>query len=137
MTFKNVTIAGTGVLGSQIAYQTALNGFKVTAYDIHPDNAKRRVLSLKDSYKSDIGLTDEEFDAALNNLIFTDNLSQAVKNADYIIEALPEKLDLKANFYQQISKIAPESTIFASNSSTMVPSQLIKYVDRPTKFMRA
>ena len=56
MAFQNVTIAGTGVLGSQIAYQTALNGFKVTAYDLDVDAAKQRVLALKDSYKRDLDL---------------------------------------------------------------------------------
>ena len=60
MAFQNVTIAGTGVLGSQIAYQTALNGFNVTAYDRNPDTAKKRVSALKTSYQNDLGLSDDE-----------------------------------------------------------------------------
>lgn len=135
MAFQNITIAGTGVLGSQIAYQTALNGFKVTAYDLDADAAKQRVLALKDSYKRDLDLTDEDFQAGLNNLTFTTDLAAAVKDADYVIEALPEKLEIKENFYKQLSKLAPAKTVFASNSSTMVPSQLVKFVDRPTKFL--
>jgi 3-hydroxyacyl-CoA dehydrogenase len=135
MAFQNITIAGTGVLGSQIAYQTALNGFKVTAYDLDIDAAKQRVLALKDSYKRDLELTDEDFQAGLNNLTFTTNLEEAVQDADYVIEALPEELLIKADFYKQLSKLAPDKTIFASNSSTMVPSQLVKYVDRPQKFL--
>lgn len=135
MAFQNITIAGTGVLGSQIAYQTALNGFKVTAYDLDIDAAKQRVLALKDSYKRDLDLTDEDFQAGLNNLTFTTNLEEAVQDADYVIEALPEELSIKADFYKQLSKLAPAKTIFASNSSTMVPSQLVKYVDRPQKFL--
>lgn len=135
MAFQNVTIAGTGVLGSQIAYQTALNGFKVTAYDLDVDAAKQRVLALKDSYKHDLDLTDEDFQAGLNNLTFTTDLKAAVEDADYVIEALPEKLEIKEDFYKQLSKLAPAKTVFASNSSTMVPSQLVKFVDRPTKFL--
>lgn len=135
MAFQNVTIAGTGVLGSQIAYQTALNGFKVTAYDLDVDAAKQRVLALKDSYKRDLDLTDEDFQAGLNNLTFTTDLKAAVEDADYVIEALPEKLEIKEDFYKQLSKLAPAKTVFASNSSTMVPSQLVKFVDRPTKFL--
>lgn len=135
MAFQNITIAGTGVLGSQIAYQTALNGFKVTAYDLDVDAAKQRVLALKDSYKRDLDLTDEDFQAGLNNLTFTTNLEEAVQDADYVIEALPEELSIKADFYKQLSKLAPAKTVFASNSSTMVPSQLVKYVDRPQKFL--
>lgn len=135
MAFQNITIAGTGVLGSQIAYQTALNGFKVTAYDLDVDAAKQRVLALKDGYKRDLDLTDEDFQAGLNNLTFTTNLEEAVQDADYVIEALPEELSIKADFYKQLSKLATAKTIFASNSSTMVPSQLVKYVDRPQKFL--
>ena len=135
MAFQNVTIAGTGVLGSQIAYQTALNGFKVTAYDLDVDAAKQRVLALKDSYKQDLDLTDEDFQAGLNNLTFTTDLKAAVEDADYVIEALPEKLEIKEDFYKQLSKLAPTKTVFASNSSTMVPSQLVKFVDRPAKFL--
>ncbi len=135
MAFQNITIAGTGVLGSQIAYQTALNGFKVTAYDLDVDAAKQRVLALKDSYKRDLDLTDEDFQAGLNNLTFTTNQEEAVQDADYVIEALPEELSIKADFYKQLSKLATAKTIFASNSSTMVPSQLVKYVDRPQKFL--
>lgn len=135
MAFQNITIAGTGVLGSQIAYQTALNGFKVTAYDLDIDAAKQRVLALKDSYKRDLDLTDEDFQAGLNNLTFTTNLEEAVQDADYVIEALPEEISIKADFYKQLSKLAPDKTVFASNSSTMIPSQLVKYVDRPQKFL--
>lgn len=135
MAFQNVTIAGTGVLGSQIAYQTALNGFKVTAYDLDIDAAKQRVLALKNSYKQDLDLTDEDFQAGLNNLTFTTDLKAAVEDADYVIEALPEKLEIKEDFYKQLSKLAPAKTVFASNSSTMVPSQLVKFVDRPAKFL--
>lgn len=135
MAFQNVTIAGTGVLGSQIAYQTALNGFNVTAYDRNPDTAKKRVTGLKASYQNDLGLSDAEFNAGLNQINFTADLAEAVKDADYVIEALPENLDIKEEFYKQLSKLAPAKTIFASNSSTMVPSQLVKFVDRPTKYL--
>lgn len=135
MAFQNVTIAGTGVLGSQIAYQTALNGFNVTAYDRNPGTAKKRVTGLKASYQNDLGLSDAEFNAGLNRINFTADLAEVVKDADYVIEALPENLDIKEEFYKQLSKLAPAKTIFASNSSTMVPSQLVKFVDRPTKYL--
>ncbi|MBD7895564.1 3-hydroxyacyl-CoA dehydrogenase [Limosilactobacillus sp. Sa3CUN2] len=135
MAFQNVTVAGTGVLGSQIAYQTALNGFNVTAYDLNPDAAQKRVNALKESYQKDLVLSEEEFNAGLDRLTFTNDLSEAVKDADYVIEALPEKLEIKEDFYKQLSQLAPAKTVFASNSSTMVPSQLVKFVDRPAKFL--
>lgn len=135
MAFKKILVAGTGVLGSQIAYQTALHGFQVTAYDLDPAAAKKRVLTLKPNYQHDLKLSDADFQKGLDNLTFTDNLNDAVDDVDYVIEALPEVIKIKSEFYQQLSKLAPAKTVFASNSSTMIPSQLVQYVDRPEKFL--
>lgn len=133
---KNIMIAGAGVLGSQIAYQTALSGFNVTVYNHHIDTAERRIDALKTDYQRDMHLTDEEFQAGLDNIkLITDDVAAAVKDADLMIEALPESLELKDSFYQEVSKVAPAKTIFASNSSTFIPSQLAPHTDRPTKFL--
>lgn len=138
MLLNNVVVAGGGVLGSQIAYQSALKGKQVTIYDINQvelSKSKQRINKLFDDYHHDIGLTKEQFNAGLANLSFTDNIKQATANADLVIEAIPEKLEIKEEFYKQLSKVAPASTIFASNSSTLTPSMMVKVVDRPSKFI--
>lgn len=135
MAFKKILVAGTGVLGSQIAYQSSLHGFEVTAYDVDPDAAKKRVQALQPNYEHDLKLSEDDFQKGFANLKFTDDLKDAVDDVDYVIEALPEVLSIKSKFYQQLSELAPTKTIFASNSSTMIPSQLVKYVDRPKKFL--
>lgn len=135
MAFKKILVAGTGVLGSQIAYQSALHGFQVTAYDVDPDAAKKRVQALQPNYEHDLKLSEADFQKGFANLKFTDDLKDAVDDVDYVIEALPEVLSIKSKFYQQLSELAPAKTIFASNSSTMIPSQLVKFVDRPKKFL--
>lgn len=136
MTFKNITVAGAGVLGSQIAYQIALKGFKVTVYNHHIDTAEKRLHALKADYQRDLHLTDEEFQAGLDNIVnITTDLKEAVADADYVIEALPESLDLKEKFYTELSEVAPAKTVFASNSSSFIPGQLVKYVDRPNKYL--
>lgn len=136
MPFKNITVAGAGVLGSQIAYQTALSGFKVTVYNHHVDTAKRRLEALEKDYQQDCGLTSEEFQQGMSNIVnITTDLKEAVKDADYVIEALPENLSLKEQFYKELSAVAPAKTVFASNSSSFVPSQLVQYVDRPEKYL--
>lgn len=135
MAFKKILVAGTGVLGSQIAYQSALHGFQVTAYDVDPDAAKKRVQALQPNYEHDLKLSEADFQKGFANLKFTDDLKDAVDDVDYVIEALPEVLSIKSKFYQQLSELAPAKTVFASNSSTMIPSQLVKFVDRPKKFL--
>ena len=134
----NVTVAGGGVLGSQIAYQSAFKGKKVTIYDINDQAvaaAEERVKNLRDSYKHDINATDEQFDAGLNNMSYSSDMAEAVKNADLVIEAVPEKPSIKHDFYQSLAKLAPEDTIFTSNSSTYVPSTFAPDTGRPDKFL--
>ena len=135
---EQVTVAGGGVLGSQIAYQCAFKGKNITVYDIGDDAvaaARERVKALRTAYKRDIKATDEQFDAGLGRMSFTTDLSEAVKNANLVIEAIPEKPSIKHDFYQSLAKLAPENTIFASNSSTYVPSTFASDTGRPDKFL--
>lgn len=138
MKIKNVAVAGTGVLGSQIAFQTAFKGFEVSAYDINDEaieKAKERFNVLKERYQEDKYGTKEEVDAAYNRISLFTDLAKAVENADLVIEAVPEVLSIKQDFYKELSRVAKKDTIFASNSSTMTPSQLVGFTDRPEKYL--
>nr|WP_197969801.1 3-hydroxyacyl-CoA dehydrogenase [Mesobacillus harenae] len=136
--YKNITVAGSGVLGSQIAYQTAFKGFNVVVYDINDeaiDRAKERVAKLKPRYQTDLGASEEDVNAATNRMSFTSDLSKAVADADLVIEAIPEVVQIKLDFYKELGKVAPEKTIFATNSSTLLPSQFSEATGRPEKFL--
>lgn len=138
MKIKNVTVAGTGVLGSQIAFQTAFKGFDVSAYDINDEaleKAKERYKVLMERYQADKYGTKEEVEAAYNRITLHTDLAKAVEKADLVIEAVPELLDIKKDFYKKLSQVAKKETIFASNSSTMIPSQLVDYTGRPEKYL--
>ena len=138
MSYKTITVAGSGVLGSQIAYQTAFKGFAVTVYDINEEvlkNAQDRITNLKPLYQQDLGATQEQVDAAYERLTFKSDLADAVANADLVIEAIPEVVQIKTDFYTNLSKVAPEKTIFATNSSTLLPSQFAEATGRPEKFL--
>lgn len=138
MTIKKVTVAGSGVLGSQIAFQSAFKGFDVTVYDINQeavDKAAERIKGLRHAYRTDIDATDEEFNAGIARLRFTDDLADAVKDADLVIEAIPENPKIKRDFYKKIGTLAPKSAIFTSNSSTLVPSMFAADTGRPKQFL--
>uniref|UniRef100_UPI0030C8B920 3-hydroxyacyl-CoA dehydrogenase NAD-binding domain-containing protein n=1 Tax=Enterococcus faecium TaxID=1352 RepID=UPI0030C8B920 len=95
-----VTVLGTGVLGSQIAFQTAFSGFDVVAYDIRDEileKAKSLFSSLAETYKQDgvAGAAEGKAEKALENLTYSSDLADAVKDADLVIEAIPEVLKLK------------------------------------------
>lgn len=137
MAINNVTIAGGGVLGGQIAFQSQFSGFNVTVYDINQD-ALNRSKALMAPYPDIFKSFYEDGDKAssvIESIKFTDNLEDAVSDADLVIEAVPESVKIKSDFYKKVSNSAPEKTIFASNSSTFVPSQFVEFVDRPEKFL--
>src|SRR4029077_12432470 len=138
MNYKHITVAGSGVLGSQIAYQTAYKGFRVKVYDISDEvlgHAKERLTKLKENYKEDLGATQQAADEAFNRISFCADLAQAVADADPLIEAIPEVAKIKTDFYRQLGKVAPEKTIFATNSSTRLPSQFGDVTGRPDKVL--
>jgi len=136
---RKVTVLGAGVLGSQIAFQTAFKGFDVTSYDIDDkalDAARGRFAGLVDTYRQDVpGADDGSAAATLDRLTLTSDLDAAVADADLVIEAIPEILSLKQDTYRRIGAAAPEQTIFATNSSTLLPSDLAEATGRPDRFL--
>ncbi|CAM5678031.1 3-hydroxybutyryl-CoA dehydrogenase OS=Lysinibacillus sphaericus OX=1421 GN=LS41612_04960 PE=4 SV=1 [Lysinibacillus sphaericus] len=118
MNYQNITVAGSGVLGSQIAYQSAFKGFNVTVYDINDEalkNAQERITKLKPLYQHDLGATQEEVDAAYARLSFNSDLADAVANADLVIEAIPEVVKIKTEFYTNLGKVRPARNNLFSN----------------------
>ncbi|MEI2274593.1 3-hydroxyacyl-CoA dehydrogenase [Sphingobacterium sp. ML3W] len=138
MNFKNITIAGSGVLGYQIAFQTAFHGYQVTVYDINEEvleKAKSKFGMLEKAFRQDLHATDEQLEATFKRLSYTSDLAQAVQDSDLLIEAVPENPAIKIAFYKELAKVAPEKTIFATNSSTLLPSQFAQDTERPSKFL--
>ncbi|MCL6487501.1 MAG: 3-hydroxyacyl-CoA dehydrogenase [Alicyclobacillus mali] len=138
MTFRNITVAGGGVLGSQIAYQTAFHGFPVVIYDVSDEalaKVRDRLEKLKPNYMRDLGASQEQVDAAIHRIRLTSDLADAVREADLVIEAVPEIPDVKREFYERLGKVAPARTVFATNSSTLLPSQFAEATGRPEKFL--
>jgi len=139
-TIEKVTVLGTGVLGSQIAFQAAYFGYDVIAYDISDEvleTATRRFAGLAKAYTADkiLAASDQQTDAALGHLTLTSDLAEAVADADLVIEAVPEILTVKRETYLKLSELAPEKTIFATNSSTLLPSDMKDFTGRPEKFL--
>jgi 3-hydroxyacyl-CoA dehydrogenase len=138
-TFTHVTVIGAGVLGAQIAFQIANHGIAVRAYDLDDQaitTAERRLRSILTQYLADTG---EENRAAAEDAItrisFTTDLRSCAVDADLVIEAAPEILELKKHLYTQLGSAAPQGTIFVTNSSTLLPSQLADSTGRPDRFL--
>ena len=138
--FAKVLVLGTGVLGSQIAYQTAYSGFDVAVYDISDEViAKARDTTfpaLAQTYLSEVkGATQESVDAALARLSYHSEMTGAAAGADIAIEAVPEVLAIKEQVFGELNKAAPERTVFCTNSSTLLPSDIAPFTGRPDRFL--
>ncbi|MGC4932910.1 3-hydroxyacyl-CoA dehydrogenase [Gordonia sp. DT30] len=137
--FHKITVLGTGVLGSQIAFQTAYSGFDVTVYDISDkalDAGRSRFSDLARTYTKEVdGAADGKADAGLKRIRYSSDLADAATDADLVIEAVPENIDIKRDTYTELGKAAPAKTVFATNSSTLLPSDLMEFTGRPAKFL--
>lgn len=139
-TITAVTVLGTGVLGSQIAYQAAFTGFRVTAWDLDDaalTAARRRFDGLATTYAHEVtgAAVDDKAAHAATSITLTSDLADAVRNADLVIEAVPENLDIKRDTWRTVGAAAPEHTIFATNSSTLLPSAIADASGRPERFL--
>lgn len=136
---SKVLVLGTGVLGAQIAFQTAYKGFSVTAYDINEAAlaaAKTTFTGLVDTYRAAFPDAEAEAaDKALARIGYSCDLAAAVADADIVIEAIPEILQLKRDTFAKLNQAAPERTIFATNSSSLLPSAIADATGRPDRFL--
>lgn len=138
MAIKRVTVAGGGVLGSQIALQSAVHGFDVTIYDISSDAlvaAKDKIENFVPRYISDLNFTADHITQAASSIDYTDDIKKGLADADLLIESIVERLDIKLDFYGQVAEVAPEKTIFATNTSTLLPSTFMDATGRPEQFL--
>lgn len=138
MIIKNVTIAGGGTLGSQVAWQTAFHGFNVTVYDAFEkgiDTSQSFHKQFAELFLNERGASQKEIDQTMARINYTTSLQDAVKDADLISESVPENEEIKKSFYNEVGKAAPEKTIFTTNSSTTLPSVYANETGRPEKFL--
>lgn len=133
---KNICVLGAGNMGHQIALSAALAEFNVTCTDINRE-ILQKAENFVDTYLpgrvAKGKLSEDDAGAARARLSFTDDLTRAAKDADLVIEAVIEKLDLKRNIFAQLDKICPPHAILATNSSYIVSSKIAGATSRPDK----
>jgi len=137
MEIKNITIIGTGNLGTRIGLQAAISGYQVIFYDIS-DTAIEKAKSVIDKIIVQLikagTLTDDKKQATLSRINYSTNLESALANCDFISESVTEELSIKEKVWKQIGEVAPAKTIFTTNTSYLLPSQLADISGRPEKF---
>ena len=138
MSFTKIATAGAGTMGSQVAWQMAFHNKQVIVYDAIPEGLEKgKALHRQyaDHFVRQRGATQEQIDDTFGRLTYTTDLAAAVGDADLISESVPESMSIKESFWREASRHAPERTVFTTNSSTLPPSALVGFVDRPQQFL--
>ena len=137
---KLIGVMGGGVMGGGIAQSCAAAGFRTLCRDISEElNEKTRTTVIEGRFglrgAVERGkMTQQQMDAAVATLSFTTNIED-LRDADLIIEAVPENLDVKKNVFAELDKLVKPAAVFASNTSGFAISDLNKAVARKDKFI--
>lgn len=132
----NLVVVGSGVMGRGIAYVGATGGFDVTLVDVNPsalDSAKKDIDNIFEKGVRYGKITSEVADVAKSRLLYSSNLIKAASKADLIIEAVPERAEVKKAVFETIEEHAQDHCYFATNTSTMSPTEIGSYGKRPEK----
>ena len=133
---QNIAVIGSGTMGSGIAQVSAMAGFQVVLSDITEAALAQGDSIIRSSLnrlRSKERITQEEYDVALKRIRATTDLDECVCDADLVIEAIPEKLELKLQLFEKISAAAKESAIFATNTSSLSVTEIAAHSDRPAR----
>ena len=135
---KTIAVIGAGNMGHQIALHAAISGFKVNCTDLNTETLLKAE-QFVDSYlpeRVEKGrLTAEQVKIARDNIQFVATLEEAVSDADFVIEAVLEVLEIKRNLFKDLDRLAPPHAILASNSSMIVSSKIADATSRPDKVL--
>ncbi len=134
---NKLTVLGAGVLGGQIAWQSAFKGKTVIVYDLYEaglEQCRSAQQQYAQIYRQSLDASEDMIAATAARLSFTTDLAAAVADADLVIEAVPEIPDVKTALYREMASLLAEHTLIATNSSTLLPSQFAEATGRPEKY---
>ena len=133
---KNVTVLGAGAMGAQIAALAAEAGYNVIVRDIETKFLDRGRQLITDGWEKRVKrgeLTVEKKNELIGRLCFIVDVKEAVKNADLVIEAVPEIMDLKKAVAKEVSELAPDDMVFATNTSSLSIAEIAKAAKHPER----
>jgi enoyl-CoA hydratase/3-hydroxyacyl-CoA dehydrogenase len=135
---KNITVLGSGIMGHGIAQVSAMAGYNVVLRDIEQgflDKAMEKIKWSLDKLAEKGKISQEEANSIYLRITPIVNLSNAVKDAQLVIEVVPEIMELKKKVYAELDSVAKKDVIFASNTSTLPITEIASTTSRPEKFV--
>lgn len=133
---QKIAVVGLGTLGTQIAIQAACYGCSVRGYDQDPEIFPKTIPNVKGMMEI-LGkfptIPVEDWQRASSQVMLAKDLGEAVREADLVIEAVPEVLELKRKIWREIDSLAPPEALLATNSSSIPVSRIEDATRRPEK----
>jgi 3-hydroxybutyryl-CoA dehydrogenase len=137
---KNISVIGPGMMGHAIAQEFAAAGYQVILCGRSEERLKQALekieRSLYELAQWEV-ISEDTVQPALDRLQITTDLTDAGSNADLIVEAIAEVLEVKEKLFAELDIICPDRTIFASNTSSLLPTTLAASTRRPDRFLIA
>ncbi|AJA47284.1 3-hydroxybutyryl-CoA dehydrogenase [Clostridium pasteurianum DSM 525 = ATCC 6013] len=136
-TFKKIVIAGAGLMGASIAQIFPQYGYETTIYSNREQDfqrAKEIIANCQNTLIENNIIADKLSQEVQKSIIYTTDLETAFKEADLIIEAIPEVFEIKVDFFRKISDIIPEDSIVATNTSAISINDLAENISNPQRF---
>jgi len=133
---RNIAVIGSGIMGAGIAQVCAVAGYRVAMRDIGEVYLQKGMEAIRSSLKKGVErgkLTQEQADAASARIRVTLNLAEAVKEADVVIEAVPENIELKKRVFKELDEFSPEDAILATNTSSFSITEIASATKRPDR----
>lgn len=138
MSIAKIAVIGAGTMGHGIAQVAAMAEYHVALYDIKQDFVDRGIAAIQANLAKGVEkgkVAPEVMDTTLNRIKGTVELSTAAHQAQLVIEAIPEKLELKASLFGELEGLCDPGCIFASNTSSLSIEKIAAATKRPEKFI--
>ena len=135
---KKIAVLGAGLMGNGIAHVCAQAGYEVKMRDIDQKFIDKGLATIKKNLDRGVKkerMTQEEAESILGRIKGVLDLKEAVKDADLVIEAIPEIVSLKLETWKEVDEAAPEHAMLASNTSSISITQMAAVTKRPEKFI--
>jgi 3-hydroxybutyryl-CoA dehydrogenase len=133
---KKVSVIGSGTMGNGIAHVFAQNGFATTLIDINPLALEKAMATIKknlDRMLSKGTISEAQLNQTLQSISTSSDLKSAVSDADLVVEAATENLEIKLKIFKELDELCPEKTILASNTSSIPITKIGSVTKRPEK----
>lgn len=133
---KNIAVIGAGTMGNGIAHVFAQNGFKVQLIDLNEAQLEKALATISKNLDRQVAkgsLTEEQKAQTLANLTTSNSIETGVANAELVVEAATENVDLKLKIFQTLDALAPANCILASNTSSISITKIASVTNRPSQ----